>query len=194
MLTATAAGSCVVTATQAGDTNWAPATPVVQTITIDMASATVAITGDSVVYDGGPHGVVVSTNPAGLPVTVTYDGSTTEPSVAGSYAVAVTVNDPDHTGTANGTLTIMPAPTLITAAGDDTITVGNAATVTVTVNTGSGDVPTGEVTLAGAGTPMIETLDGSGNATFVVDGLPICLLYTSPSPRDRTRSRMPSSA
>ena len=28
--------------------------------------------------------------------------------------------------------------------------------------------------------------------TIVLDGL--CLLYTSPSPRDRTRSRMPSSA
>ena len=27
-----------------------------------------------------------------------------------------------------------------------------------------------------------------------VDALHICLLYTSPSPRDRTRSRMPSSA
>ena len=26
------------------------------------------------------------------------------------------------------------------------------------------------------------------------DGNAICLLYTSPSPRDRTRSRMPSSA
>ena len=26
------------------------------------------------------------------------------------------------------------------------------------------------------------------------NGVPICLLYTSPSPRDRTRSRMPSSA
>ena len=28
--------------------------------------------------------------------------------------------------------------------------------------------------------------------TFLVDK--VCLLYTSPSPRDRTRSRMPSSA
>ena len=27
-----------------------------------------------------------------------------------------------------------------------------------------------------------------------LDGIRICLLYTSPSPRDRTRSRMPSSA
>ena len=29
---------------------------------------------------------------------------------------------------------------------------------------------------------------------FLCVGLIICLLYTSPSPRDRTRSRMPSSA
>ena len=28
----------------------------------------------------------------------------------------------------------------------------------------------------------------------IVDKINICLLYTSPSPRDRTRSRMPSSA
>ena len=32
--------------------------------------------------------------------------------------------------------------------------------------------------------PMYGTVENSGN----------CLLYTSPSPRDRTRSRMPSSA
>jgi len=29
---------------------------------------------------------------------------------------------------------------------------------------------------------------------FTIDTLRACLLYTSPSPRDRTRSRMPSSA
>ena len=29
---------------------------------------------------------------------------------------------------------------------------------------------------------------------FSYKDIPICLLYTSPSPRDRTRSRMPSSA
>ena len=33
----------------------------------------------------------------------------------------------------------------------------------------------------------------SESADFYVQGGP-CLLYTSPSPRDRTRSRMPSSA
>ena len=33
-----------------------------------------------------------------------------------------------------------------------------------------------------------------GNVNDIVEFLEDCLLYTSPSPRDRTRSRMPSSA
>ena len=33
-----------------------------------------------------------------------------------------------------------------------------------------------------------------GNSTSPLDVDKLCLLYTSPSPRDRTRSRMPSSA
>ena len=32
------------------------------------------------------------------------------------------------------------------------------------------------------------------NILYYFDGKETCLLYTSPSPRDRTRSRMPSSA
>ena len=39
--------------------------------------------------------------------------------------------------------------------------------------------------LVGAQTMLLTLQNGLGN---------ICLLYTSPSPRDRTRSRMPSSA
>ena len=35
---------------------------------------------------------------------------------------------------------------------------------------------------------------GSGKSTFLRLLNKDCLLYTSPSPRDRTRSRMPSSA
>ena len=46
------------------------------------------------------------------------------------------------------------------------------------------------------GTQMVGGVTpGKGGSTHL--GLPVfntCLLYTSPSPRDRTRSRMPSSA
>ena len=33
-----------------------------------------------------------------------------------------------------------------------------------------------------------------GNGACYIERAVVCLLYTSPSPRDRTRSRMPSSA
>jgi len=39
-----------------------------------------------------------------------------------------------------------------------------------------------------------EKLNESAQKTMTGDRLTNCLLYTSPSPRDRTRSRMPSSA
>ena len=47
------------------------------------------------------------------------------------------------------------------------------------------------------GTPtgnMVVDLGGGSTEAAVVAMNGICLLYTSPSPRDRTRSRMPSSA
>ena len=37
-------------------------------------------------------------------------------------------------------------------------------------------------------------LYGSGKSKDYILRFKVCLLYTSPSPRDRTRSRMPSSA
>ena len=37
-------------------------------------------------------------------------------------------------------------------------------------------------------------IEGFYKGAFRPDKLKLCLLYTSPSPRDRTRSRMPSSA
>ena len=53
------------------------------------------------------------------------------------------------------------------------------------------------------GTPSIDPLDAENIIAPAVDGTPItidlddylsCLLYTSPSPRDKRQSRMPSSA
>ena len=45
----------------------------------------------------------------------------------------------------------------------------------------------------GAIKPMYQLMDEAG-VEFNPEGFIGCLLYTSPSPRDRTTSRMPSSA
>ena len=66
-------------------------------------------------------------------------------------------------------------------------------------------VAAGEVTLTEVASAVRLAADGARELnTFIDPGLPgledraaacqPCLLYTSPSPRDRTRSRMPSSA
>ena len=41
---------------------------------------------------------------------------------------------------------------------------------------------------------LAQTSSVSLGSTVLAVGVSTCLLYTSPSPRDRTRSRMPSSA
>ena len=64
-----------------------------------------------------------------------------------------------------------------------------------------------EIDLHGAATLEMKTTGGGRAAThsgadvvktytltIAADNGTVCLLYTSPSPRDRTRSRMPSSA
>ena len=63
-------------------------------------------------------------------------------------------------------------------------------------------LPQGEVIIKEGAANLqkgIETVGGKLRLTnqrllFKAHKLNVCLLYTSPSPRDRTRSRMPSSA
>lgn len=78
------------------------------TLTLDVAKATgaIALTGLQQAYDGTPRPVTATTLPAGFDVDLTYDGSSTPPTLPGSYAVVATINDPDFTGTASGTLTV----------------------------------------------------------------------------------------
>ena len=76
------------------------------TLAVSKAVATVALSGLTQTYTGTPQAVTVTTTPAGLSVSITYDGATTPPVNHGSYAVAATVNDPNYTGSASGTLTI----------------------------------------------------------------------------------------
>ena len=53
---------------------------------------------------------------------------------------------------------------------------------------------TPETTYLGSVLGLAENLLGGSTTVMDMFWYPDCLLYTSPSPRDRTRSRMPSSA
>ena len=98
-------GSHLITATYAGDPNFFSSNGN-QTVTVNKAPATVNLSNLVQVYDGTPKEATVMIDPAGLSVSVTYDGSTTPPTAVGSYAVVATVTDPNYTGSASGTFVI----------------------------------------------------------------------------------------
>ncbi|RPI91399.1 MAG: VCBS repeat-containing protein [Chloroflexi bacterium] len=75
--------------------------------TITPASATITLSDLIYFYDGSPKSATVATDPPGLSVSVTYNGSALPPTLAGSYAVNATITDPNYTGTASGTLEIL---------------------------------------------------------------------------------------
>ena len=73
---------------------------------IAKATATVTLGSLTATYDGNPHAATATTPPSGLTVDLTYNGSSTAPTAAGTYTVVGTVNDSNYTGSASGTLTI----------------------------------------------------------------------------------------
>jgi uncharacterized repeat protein (TIGR01451 family) len=141
------AGSYSVVAT-VDDANWSGSASGV--LTIEPAEAVVMIDDLVQVYDGDPKSVTVTTDPAGLDVIVTYDGSTEAPVNAGSYQVVATVDDPNHVGEATDTLVIEVAEATVTI--DDLVQVYDGDPKAVTVATDP------------AGLDVIVTYDGSTEA------------------------------
>jgi hypothetical protein len=77
-------------------------------------TASVTLSDLAQIFDGSPETVVATTTPAGLPVTITYNGSSTAPTHAGSYSVVATIDDPNYSGSATGTLVIARATPTVT--------------------------------------------------------------------------------
>jgi rhamnogalacturonan endolyase len=106
--TPTAAGvySSTVTATNTAGAGFAA----VQ-FTIQKAGAVVSVgtPANPIVrhmYDGTPQSATITTEPAGLNATFTYNGSSTPPTLPGTYEVVATIDDPNYSGTATGQLVI----------------------------------------------------------------------------------------
>src|SRR5215831_12956426 len=116
-----AGGPYNVTATQAS-----VSTSAVFALTNTAATAQVTLDNLVQTFDGNPKSVSVTTNPAGLNIAVTYDGSATAPTNAGSYAVTATVTEANFIGQANGSLIIQPATQQITFGALPNRTVGDA--------------------------------------------------------------------
>ncbi len=107
MVTITGAGAVTLRAVQAGNDNYLAAPAVDVTFTVAPAAVTITLGGLHQAYDGTPKPVTAITTPAGVAVDITYDGSTTPPTLPGTYDVVATIGDPNYTGTAaEGTLEI----------------------------------------------------------------------------------------
>lgn len=100
------------------------------TLTVNPAVATVSLGGLSQTYDGSAKPATVTTTPAGLGTTVTYNGSAVAPTAVGSYAVVATITDANYSGSASGTLIIAKATPAITWATPAPITYGTALSAT----------------------------------------------------------------
>ena len=95
----TAGGPSVISATASGFSGNA-------SVTVLPRPATITLENLSQPYNGFPRSVSVSTNPVGLAVAVTYDGSTNPPVAVGSHAVLATIADSNYQGNASGQLEI----------------------------------------------------------------------------------------
>ncbi|MFN6945866.1 MAG: BspA family leucine-rich repeat surface protein [Cytophagaceae bacterium] len=100
------AGTATITASQEGNDHYTAATSVEQVLTINKATAEVAITDLEQETDSSAKEPTITTIPGGLNYTITYDGSIEAPSEIGSYDVVVIINEANYEGTATATFVL----------------------------------------------------------------------------------------
>ena len=149
------------------------------TFIIENFTIAINISGLSQTYDGNPKSVTVSIPPPAVNVNydVTYNGSTTPPTDAGTYTVVVTINDINYQGTKTAELNIVGNSSAISALnfsktyGDADFTIpvntisNGAISYTITSGLGTvGIVSNGKIRITGVGTLNVTiTQAASGN-------------------------------
>ena len=179
-LSFTGAGSVKVEASQAGNGSYYAAPSLTNTITVTKATARVTLSNLSQTYNGSQKVVTATTEPASRPTAVTYAGSATAPTAAGSYAVtgAVTAADGLYQGSTNGTLVVgkgsqtisfaNPGQQVVTNSVRLSATATSGLTVNFAVGVGSGiaSIASGtNLTFTGTGTVSIVASQ-AGNANW----------------------------
>lgn len=120
---------------------WVPQTKLTAAVTLSNLTQN---------FNGSPAAVAVTTEPAGLPVTVTYNGDTNPPTAIGSYAVVATVNDPNYQGSATGTLVVDRTPVSVLLSNLEHTFDGSPKAATVSTSPAG---PVVNVTYNGSATP-----------------------------------------
>jgi len=153
------------------------ATSAAATLSIGTGAASVALSNLNQVYTGSPRSVTVTTEPAGLATSVTYDGGTSAPIAPGSYAVLATITAPGYTGAASGTLNIAKATQTITfpaigdrAFGEPAFPLNASASsglpVAFSVVSGPATISGNLLTITAQGTITVRAIQsGNGNYT-----------------------------
>jgi uncharacterized repeat protein (TIGR01451 family) len=180
------AGSYSVNAT-VNDSNYTGATA--GTLVITPVHATVTLSISNATYDGNPHGATATTSPANLAVSITYGGSGTIPTAAGTYQISATVTTPNYAGTATGTLAISPAPVTILLSGFSATYDGTPKSVGVTTNpagvsikvTYNGQVaaPTAAGAYTVAASPSDPNYTGSAGGTLLINRAPVSFILSN---------------
>jgi hypothetical protein len=167
-----------------GDTNFNTISDTTNTLTVNGIAARVTLGNLNQTYNGTAKNVTATTNPTGLSVSITYNGSATAPTNAGSYNIVATITSPNYSGSATGTLTIAKATPVFSNLRAPSIVYGTTPTsLGGTLKSGS-LIPTGNVSITLNGVTQTAAIDGPGNFTcsfatgsLGVSGSPYAISY-----------------
>ena len=145
---------------------------------IEQAIGSVTLGSLSQTYDGSAKAATATTTPSGLTVNVTYNGSATVPTAAGSYTVVAAINDANYQGNATGTLVIGQATATISlgslsqtydgsAKAATATTTPSGLTVNFTYN-GSATVPTAAGSYTVVATINDANYQGSATGSLMI--------------------------
>jgi hypothetical protein len=155
-------------------------------INVRKAPATIALSDLNQNYNGSPKVATATTAPAGLSgVVITYDGSTTSPTNAGSYAVTASLtNDNYQADDATATLIVNKVAPIVTVSGNTCTYSGSTCegsgsakgvdgtdlgAVTLTYNPGGSSAPTnaGDYTVVASIGETLNHIAGSSEPVAV---------------------------
>jgi uncharacterized cupredoxin-like copper-binding protein len=129
-------------------------------ITINKATAPIALGNLSTIYDGSSKSATATTTPAGLSFSLSYNGSDSAPVNAGNYTVVATISEANYTGNSTGTLVIAKATPSVNDISATAITYGAALSNSTLTGTKSA-----QGTLA-FNSPSLTPGVGAGNQTW----------------------------